>query len=220
MHEVAGGGVPAPWTLRGEAHVLLLNQPRQGRGVLAPGVTLRRGGLGVLALARYAESNVGAYDELLWLVPWGLQVDGRRLHHVPRIYVSTEASRSNGRSNWGIPKELAVFDVQRLSPNAQLFHVTAAAGVVARFVVESGRRAVGVGSGLLPAGVRRLGQVDEGRLFELAPSVRAHASTARFADLYADPQLLSDVRGARWQRAFSLRNVELLFPVPRVRSLA
>jgi hypothetical protein len=210
---------PPPWTLHGEAHVLVLWQPARGKSELGRRVFVRHGGLGVLAFVRYTDSNVGPYDELLWLVPWGLQLGSQRFHTVPRIFVSTEASRTNGRQNWGIPKELARFDVQPLSASTRRVHVTTEAGCAARFVVESGRHTLRVSSRVLPRWLRQLAHVSRGQLFELAPGVSGRASVAHFSELDTNPAGFVDCGHARALGAFSLTDVELLFPVPRLTPL-
>jgi hypothetical protein len=211
---------PPPWTLHGEAHALLLWLPGAGTSSPAEGVRVRTGGLGVLALVRYAQSDVGAYDELLWLSPWGLRMGTRRLHTVPRIFVSTEASRSNGRRNWGIPKELARFEVEAAGTAAQRFRVSTSVGLVATFVATSLRRSIGIDAGALPAPLRRLGQVLGSQLFEMAPSVRGQLHAARFSELRTDPTTFVDVSRGRALGACSLYNFDMTFPEALVTSLA
>ena len=90
--------VPPPWSLQGDATLILYRR-------------------GVLAFIRYAESNVGPYQELLWLAPFR-QGPGGRAHTIPKIFVSSEPSARSGRANWGLPKELAVFAVDAMGPSS------------------------------------------------------------------------------------------------------
>lgn len=209
--------VPAPWTLRGEAHALLLWLPRERTSTPSGQTAERRGRLGVLALVRYAESDVGPYDELLWLVPWGLRDGARRQHTVVRIFVSSEASRWNGRRNWGIPKQLAQFDVERLSASAQRFEVSTPEGCVASFIVASGEGALPVDTRVLPAALLRLGQVQDARSFHFAPQARGRLHRARFSALATDPAQFIETRGARALGALSVSELEMYFPVATVR---
>jgi hypothetical protein len=210
---------PAPWKLEGDAHVALLWLPPAGEARVAEGITLRRGGLSILAFLRYHRSDVGPYDELLWLMPWGLRSGTWHRHTVRRIYVSSEASLENGRRNWGMPKELAHFDVQRLGRAAQGVRVTTPAGNVASFVIEPGRHALPITSRPLPEAVRRLAQVDEQRLLEFAPHVRGRVSRARLSELGADPERFVDVERARVLAAASMMGFELAVPAARVTRL-
>ncbi|KAL2867802.1 uncharacterized protein BJX67DRAFT_352280, partial [Aspergillus lucknowensis] len=64
-------------------------------------------------IVRYEDSEVGPYDELI-LIP-GRAVNphtGKAEMRISTIYVSTDASVWNGRRNWNIPKQRAVFDFQ------------------------------------------------------------------------------------------------------------
>jgi hypothetical protein len=106
---------PAPWHLGGwgvatvslvDVRAMRANVPRGAHVVsVVPGKTL--GGLLFLAYERgpltYRELNVVA----------GLVRIGARLAFwIPRLYVDSAASLAGGREIWGVPKELADFDVQ------------------------------------------------------------------------------------------------------------
>lgn len=171
-----------------------------------------------MLFVRYADSDVGPYDELLWVDAWGLSLGGRQRHTVSRIYVSTEASVFNGRVNWGIPKELATFDVTPLGPGSERVEVASALGHIASFSYRSSRRSLPVNAGLLPERWRALVQVSEGRSFETAPSARGRMHRARFSELTVNPLLFPDVKQGRVLGGFSLRNFEMIFPMPAIES--
>ncbi|OLL25690.1 hypothetical protein NEOLI_000873 [Neolecta irregularis DAH-3] len=92
---------PAPWSLRGHAFVYLLAPTEY------PDPTFI-GGFGVLLLIRYFDAPCGPYDELLYS-PGRFQTSSGPAYRITKIYVSLMDSVINGRRNWGIPKELAVF---------------------------------------------------------------------------------------------------------------
>lgn len=196
--------VPPPWALHGDGHGLL---------VWMPG-----GGAALMLFVRYADSDVGPYDELLWLDAWGLLVGGARRHTVSRIYVSTEASVFNGRVNWGLPKELASFSVTSLGALSERVAVTSSLGHVASFSYRSSARSVPVDGGLLPARWRTLVQVADGRKFEMAPRARGRLRRARFSELAMSPGLFPDVNRGRVLAGFSLTGFEMMFPVPEISS--
>lgn len=214
--------VAAPWTLRGEAYGVLLWVPTHS-GPAPPasssGVHVRRGGLGLLGFVRYSHSNVGPYDELLWIAPWGLRAGGRHLHSVARIFVSTPVSRDNGRRNWAIPKELAEFDVHAQGPSALRVQVSTREGPIASFVVRRGRGSVRAGPSLLPEALRHLGHVDGSRLFEVTPRIAGRLRWARFTDVTTDAERFIDVRRARLWAAFALTDLEMTFPEATVSAL-
>jgi acetoacetate decarboxylase len=182
-------------------------------------IEVRRGGLGVLAVVRYADSDVGPYDELLWLAPWGLRDGARRAHTVTRIFVSSEASCINGRRNWGIPKQLARFDVARLSASTQRFEVSTPRGRVASFSVATGRRSTPIDTRVLPSALRRLRQVQDATSFEVAPNVRGRLHAARFSERVTDPEQFADTRSARMLGGVCISEFEMTFPVATTRTL-
>jgi hypothetical protein len=70
-----------------------------------------KGGCAIVVLARYEDSPVGPYDELViafkgFSNPYQKGTSGR----VTNIYVSSRQSVWNGRKNWNIPKHLARFN--------------------------------------------------------------------------------------------------------------
>ncbi|KAI0262232.1 hypothetical protein BC834DRAFT_959000 [Gloeopeniophorella convolvens] len=80
---------------------------------LAPvnGAPQWKGGAANVVLVRYADSPVGPYDELIFIVtgfasPHEKGTAGR----ITAIYVSTDKSVWNGRRNWNIQKHRARFD--------------------------------------------------------------------------------------------------------------
>jgi hypothetical protein len=204
--------------LRGAGHVLVLWLPRP-----APsgerGTREHNGRFGVLGLIRYSSSNVGAYDELFWLRPWRLSLDEPALHCIERIYVSSPASLRSGRANWGIPKELARFQVERVGAASERVRVASDSGPIASFLVTSGKRGLVLDAGLLPASLRRLGQIDGGRLFTTEPRVAARTHTARFSELSLDPRRFVDLERARPLLALTLSDLEMHMPEARVRHL-
>lgn len=202
--------VPAPWTLRGDAHVVLARSPRRPSAELGAGVSMRPGRIGALAFIRYAESNVGPYDELLWLAPWALRVGRARLHTVTRIYVSSEASLHNGRREWGFPKELARFEVDA-GAGTQHVRVTSAAGTVAAFELETGRRSIAVDASVLPGALLELGQVLDGRLYRVRPGVRGRLQGARCSRLSSSAPL-GELSCVSRLSAVSLLDFTLVFP--------
>ncbi|KAL4790594.1 hypothetical protein BDV19DRAFT_382246 [Aspergillus venezuelensis] len=64
-------------------------------------------------IVRYEETDVGPYDELIFIPGRAVNPNseiGARDMRISTIYVSTDASVWNGRRNWNIPKHRAIFD--------------------------------------------------------------------------------------------------------------
>lgn len=121
---------PAPWFLTGEGWIIPLHTPFSTtpvalssaayapleRGTEADQSDRFHGGVGFVMLVRYKTSNVGPYDELIYVPglfsrrsPSDQQQPVEYFPAITRIYVSTDESVYNGRKNWGIPKHRADF---------------------------------------------------------------------------------------------------------------
>ncbi|KAL3476650.1 hypothetical protein BJX99DRAFT_258197 [Aspergillus californicus] len=75
----------------------------------------QEGRLKVIMIIRYEETDVGPYDELIFLpAPAVTPKTGKKDFRTSTIYVSTDASVWNGRRNWNIPKHRAVFDFKQV----------------------------------------------------------------------------------------------------------
>jgi hypothetical protein len=196
--------VPPPWHLQGEAHGLLVWMPHDA-------------GPGLMAFIHYADSDVGPYDELLWLEPWA-HAGRAREQRVTRIFVSTESSVYNGRVNWGLPKELASFCSSPVTGGSQHVEVTSAGEPVASFTLSTGKRSLPFNARLIPARWRTLVQWSEGRRFKTVPSIRGRLHRARFSELAVNPALFPDVTTGFRLAEFSLQDFEMVFPLADVSS--
>lgn len=103
---------PAPWQLTGNAYIMLYKFPKEfvlKNGFLADFQRSRfLGYIGAVMLVDYHSSNVGPYQELLF-IPGMFTFDWKKVFSISKIYVSTPDSVENGQNNWGIPKEIASF---------------------------------------------------------------------------------------------------------------
>ncbi|GAA5989461.1 hypothetical protein JCM10908_000485 [Rhodotorula pacifica] len=139
---------PAPWSLRGEGWIIPLHTPFSAQPIplqdnayapLESGSSADQskrfhGGVGFVMLVRYKSSDVGSYDELLYVPGLFSRIAAQEEPNHPveyfpaitRIYVSTNASVYNGRKNWGIPKHRADFTFTRPSndPRTTLVRVS------------------------------------------------------------------------------------------------
>jgi hypothetical protein len=109
---------PAPWQLKGEGYLMLYrfsNEFLKKEGYiteeLKSSLCLN---VGLVMLVNYQSSPVGPYGELLF-IPGMFHYKGKYYWHISKIYVSSLDSVMNGRTNWGIPKELAEFEFEKLN---------------------------------------------------------------------------------------------------------
>ena len=118
---------PAPWSLSGEGLVSLYHFP--GRFVRQWGFMETyqqrsyKGGIGALIYMDYKSSNVGPYQELMF-IPGLFYLAGKWTFSISKIWVSTQESLFNGQRNWGIPKELADFSKEKLADGSATLGVS------------------------------------------------------------------------------------------------
>jgi hypothetical protein len=195
---------PAPWRLIGRAYLNLQLVPiRIIHGVpsslrvvqVLPGRTL-----GGIYLAQYGEESTLAYSELI--VFSALVRCGRRFGGwVSHIYVDSAESVAGGRSIWGLPKELAMFEWgERVTVRTSGIEILSAAISEARFRTPI--------KAPLPAfGVR------DGALLHFTGRCRGRvgASRTRFEIPLKSP--FSDLRlGLGW--SFAVENLDAWIPTP------
>ncbi|MQA06964.1 MAG: acetoacetate decarboxylase [Pseudonocardiaceae bacterium] len=107
---------PEPWELRGQAYLSVWRVPARELPPPAGGLRPLLGPLLVggaafacVAWVDYQPGSMLPYHELAVAV---LVRDGRRIRAtVTDIWVDSEPSRAGGRALWGIPKELASFEM-------------------------------------------------------------------------------------------------------------
>jgi hypothetical protein len=207
--------IAPPWCLYGAAYAQCFWSPsaaakRHADPTVDPDAAAH--GSGVLAFLRYEASNVGPYDELLWLSLKGANSAGHWQPSVEKIFVSTEASRVSGRANWGIPKELASFEVSRIAPRAEQVRVSVEGATIAALTVSTSRLSVPANLSLFPRPMRTILQRYEGSVYRFAPAARGRLHRARFSECYVDPQLFPNVAAGRRIGAFSVQELRLEFP--------
>lgn len=108
---------PEPWALRGQLHASVFLVPLADVPVdLPPGcrpVRLGRRAVVGTAWVVYEPGGVLDYRELMATVL--VRRGWRLMPTITHIWVDSAASRDGGRALWGIPKELADFDVSTTS---------------------------------------------------------------------------------------------------------
>ncbi|MFY0689368.1 MAG: hypothetical protein JXQ90_19510 [Cyclobacteriaceae bacterium] len=98
-----------PWRLKGKGYIFVYSFSKHKLDSHFTSLDYL-GGLTLLMLVDYSESNIGPYHEML-LIPGKSRFNGITGYHISHIHVSTEISTINGRANWGIPKTTLPFQV-------------------------------------------------------------------------------------------------------------
>jgi hypothetical protein len=218
----AGGASPlrpAPWTLAGSAWIVALRLPARSparRAFLAE--TLRDGfcGLSFVVAVNYEQADCGPYRELLFIPGAFRFSDGRRHPTVSRILVSTEASAVNGRRNWGLPKEVAAFELLRDAHGEERLVVTAGSCLVAELRARASPIRLPIASQILPRPLRTLAQRSGGTDFFFTPSGTGVLQPGRVTMWRCESDLFPADRQARIVAAARLSRFTMHFPEARV----
>lgn len=212
---------PAPWQLRGRAYAFMLKAGQQQRleqagapaELGAPG-----GSRSIMMFVDYHTSDVGPYHELLFIPGHYRFPDGRRYPSIGRIYVSNQDSVDNGRSNWGIPKELADFDVVR-GDNTDQVTVSLGGQPFCRLALTHNRRSIPVSSTWLPQKMLTLAQLRDEKMFRYTPVSRGGLTLSRLEEFWADGEHFPALTVNRRILGGYMSDFEMTFPVADVTSL-
>ncbi|MDH3915160.1 MAG: acetoacetate decarboxylase family protein [Chromatiales bacterium] len=211
--------VPAPWRLAGSG-LIIVTRPdssdpslhRFTQDELRPHALA---GLSVTMFVDYWRSDAGPYRELLF-IPCRFRIGGARRWSISRIFVSTPESVVGGRANWGIPKQIAAFEVEGAAGGRQSVTVSRDDGLVAALEFEPVGPEIPVTTALLPSRLLRLAQYRDGKTFEFAPAARGRMRLARLLAADSDPQAFPLPGSGRVLGAFSVTSFEMQFPASRV----
>jgi hypothetical protein len=209
--------VPAPWSLRGHAWIVLLHLPRHAPArtafldaALAPSL---RAGVSALMCVEYLSAPCGAYREVLFIPGTTYFDDSRRHATISRILVSTWQSVVSGRANWGIPKDCADFQLVR-GAELDRFAVSSEGRPVCSVEFEPPRGPrLPFRSSWLPAGWRTLAQVHDGRTFHYEPRASGSLRFARMLRWQCDPARFPDLEAATVLASVRVDDFTMEFPV-------
>lgn len=209
--------VRPPWRLTGSGYILLFKFPKafvDAHGFIPPFLRGQfAGGIGAVVLANYESSAVGPYQEALF-IPGRFNHRGRLAYTVTKIYVSTMASVISGRNNWGLPKELASFEVHKAKATERIT-VSHNAHPILDITLQPSRLGLPVTSALLFKPWRTLVQYDHDLSYVTTLAGRGWLGPARV--LYAGVEAgFPDFSQFKPLTVASVPAFTLHFPVPRV----
>jgi hypothetical protein len=211
--------VAAPWALTGEGWVALFRL--SATDAARPGVTrpeLRdhwRGGIGAVAFMRYRTSGVGPYDELLF-IPGLAAVGGKTAFTISQIYVTSEASVVNGRTNWGIPKDHADMQIVRLPAGEDVLRAGPEGAPFAELIARPAGPALPFNSAAFPIPIA---QVWDGHIYRIGLTGKARARWLDVIRWRADGVRFPALAGLRPLVALKLDDFEITFPVAAVEAV-
>ena len=207
----------APWELRASGYVMVLDLPRaelDASPFTPPSLRGTRTSRFAYAMfVDYSDAPVGPYRELLF-IPGAFRAAGRSCFTITKIYVSSQASVVAGRRNWGIPKELAEFEVEYGAGGQRVDHVCVRVGgrSAAALTLRSYPIGLPLFGGLVPAGMRTLRQTLDGVRYTFAPTGRGALRAARVLAASIDPELFPPFTAAQVLAAARLPRVQMHFP--------
>lgn len=113
---------PAPWTLGGEGYIIAYKFSKnfvEKNGFISENLKKSfDGGIGFVMIVDYKYSDVGPYNELLF-IPGRFNFPSKKTFSITKIFVSKMESVYNGKLNWGIPKDLGEFQIKKIDENEE-----------------------------------------------------------------------------------------------------
>ncbi len=214
---------PPPWKLRGDAYIILSSVPKETNlkgGFISDDLKERYDqSFGVTMLVNYESSPVGPYKELLYIPGTFKFNDGLSHPSISKIYVSTMASVINGRKNWGIPKELADFEISRGDRGQETIKIFSQESPIAQFTLSPLGPKLPITSFFLPKSLKTLGQELEGNGFIFDIKAHGMIQLASLDESSSQPEVFPDVGQGKVLLAFKISNFSLDFPVPQTYQL-
>ncbi|MBN2299225.1 MAG: acetoacetate decarboxylase family protein [Deltaproteobacteria bacterium] len=212
---------PAPWGLMGSGYIILLKLQHDfvegSCFVQSPLKDSFAGGFGTVMYVDYSYSDVGPYQELLF-IPGRFDVAAGRYFSITKIFVSTQDSVVNGQNNWGIPKELATFACEEKDPSTHYIRITREGTTAAEFTFRSFPVRMPVTTGIVPRCWRTLAHVYEGRTYLTTPMARGCISPARLVDFVANRSFLPEFNRSSIIAVFKVPQFFMVFPKARILS--
>ena len=207
---------PAPWTLKGRGFILMYRFPedfvRESCFLPDEWKILKWSGIGYVMLVDYTESPAGPYRELL-VIPGKARLSKVKLRTVSKIYVDSFDSMYDGRSNWGLAKELTDF---KWTQKERRHLIQVGFGPWLEIRLEVGSIPFPVDSRMLPI---KLYQELEGKRFRVSPVGRGIGRFSLIKDVKVDPLYFPELNVLEPLAAIYVDPFRLTFPVARVESI-
>lgn len=212
---------PAPWRLHGRGYISLLRFPRGSTAqdaFVPPSLagTRSRSRTAWMMFVDYVQSDVGPYHELLFMPGSFAFEDGKRHLSISRIFVSSMASVVNGQRNWGIPKDLAQFDVRYGSDGVDAVTVRKDGALIAELRYRSWPLPLPFSTALVPRRWRALGQHRDGSAFIYVPSASGWIKPARLFEMRSNPDWFPDLAGVTAPLSVAVPRFVMTFPISTV----
>lgn len=212
---------PAPWDLVGRGYISVLRFSPDSRvqDTFLPTSLLRKRGrspYGYLMFVDYQSSDAGPYHELLFIPGSFPFEDGQRHLTISRIFVSTMDSVANGRKNWGIPKELAEFDVRYGENGVDSVKLSKDGKVFAELEFKSYPFWMPFLGKLIPKRFRTLAQHYDDKTFVYTPEASGWIKPARTMRARVDPAMFPNLGRGKPVLTVEIPRFRMIFPVSKI----
>ncbi len=165
-------------------------------------------------LVDYQEADCGAYRELLF-IPGLFQINGKYHLMITKIYVDSEDSKTSGRENWGIPKELANINWKK-DGNRTLFRAENDHGKFFECQIQSNAINFPVNNTLVPF---KFFQEMAGNQFFFDPKGKGKATIGSVKGISSDSNLFPDLAKGKFINCMHVKTFDLTFPKSEVKRM-
>lgn len=209
---------PAPWSLNGRGFVLIYHFTHAFNTRYSFMEDYQhdayRGWMGAVMLVDYESSDVGPYQELLY-IPGLFLLGGKLSFSISKIYVSSADSQWNGYNNWGIPKEVAHFTSTESDGSTQV-KISKKIGAMPFFraTIDPWGPALPLSTRLLP--LSHITQKKEQELLFTDISVNGSGRAARLKQMHADPLHFPPLQELEPMLCLSVEDFLMHFPMAEV----
>lgn len=212
---------PAPWWLHGRGYITMLrfDEPLSDEAAFVPQglrAVRRRSRYATMMFVDYADSPVGPYHELLFIPGRFRFADGLDHQSITRIFVSSQDSVVNGNVNWGIPKDLAQFDVRYRDGGLDKVTVSRDGQVFAELAFKRWPLPIPVLGLLIPPKMRTLGQLERDQHYIYTPRADGIAMPGALASATIDGAVFPDITQGKAVMTVYLPYFRMLFAPSRL----
>ncbi len=227
---------PPPWKLKGKGYILLYRFSKSIRAKQLSKQSLffptfmeqsKIFGFGTTMIVDYQQSDAGPYQELLF-IPGKYDSPAGKYYAITKIYVSTQESIINGRANWAIPKEQAVFSftkaVQQPGEIVEVFASDSLSGTqnneskpFFRMHVQDFGPKFPIFTTFLNLVLRQHG-LEDSMYYYTKLIAKGKARLTRVLSLQIDPRFFPDTTQIKPLLAISIPDFQMEFPVPQIKT--
>ncbi|MCU0389870.1 MAG: acetoacetate decarboxylase family protein [Thermoflexibacter sp.] len=207
---------PPPWHLKGDGHIFIyhLTDNFIDSQCFISDFQKNKNWLNIacVMIVDYHTSGVGAYKELLF-IPALFDFDKKKAFNISKIYVSTEESVYNGIENWGIPKQLANFNIQQTSSQTCQCKVSHQDSTFFEVYTQSYGLAFPLTSRLFPF---TFYQPLRGQTLITTPTAKGWGRLCKIKEINIDSNYFPNIAQFKPLIAIAVKDFSMIFPMPKI----